>query len=135
MERKSRFNYDFSGKSVLVVEDTMMSFKLFSALLTQVNATVTHASNGRKAIEMCSGDLRFDLVVMDIQMPEVNGIDASRAIKKLCPSLPIIAATANTFDDEEAECLAAGCEAYITKPLQFNKLFALMQSLFDKYNL
>lgn len=132
MERKKRFDFDFSGKSILVVEDTMMSFKLFSAVFSQVNATVTHASNGRKAIEMCSGDLHFDLVVMDIQMPEVNGIEATRAIKKIRPELPIIAATANTFDDEEAECRAAGCAAYITKPLKFNKLFELIQSLFDR---
>lgn len=132
MKSTGRFNFDFSGKSVLVVEDTMMSFKLFSAVLSQVKADVTHASNGRKAIEMCSGDQHFDLVVMDIQMPEVNGIEATRAIKKIRPELPIIAATANTFDDEEAECMAAGCAAYITKPLKFNKLFELMQSLFDR---
>ena len=134
MKSTGRFNFDFSGKSVLVVEDTMMSFKLFSAVLSQVNASVTHASNGRKAIEMCSGDTHFDLVVMDIQMPEVNGIEATRAIKKIRPDLPIIAATANTFDDEEAECMAAGCAASITKPLKFNKLFELMQSFFDRQN-
>lgn len=134
MEGSRRFNFDFSGKSVLVVEDTLMSFKLFSAVLAQVNANVAHASNGRKAIEMCSGNLEFDLVVMDLQMPEVNGIEATRAIKKMHPLLPIIAATANTFDDEEAACLEAGCDAYITKPLKFNKLFELMQALFDRQN-
>jgi len=134
MEGSSRFNFDFSGKSVLVVEDTMMSFKLFSAVLRQVNASITHASNGRTAIELCSGNQHFDVVLMDIQMPEVNGIEATRAIKKLRPGLPIIAATANTFDDEEAACMAAGCEAYITKPLKFKKLFELMQSLFDRQN-
>lgn len=132
MEGKQRFDFDFTGKSVLVVEDTMMSFKLFSAVLHQVNAKVTHASNGRKAIDLCSGDLHFDLVVMDLQMPEVNGIEATIAIKKIRPLLPIIAATANTFDDEELACRAAGCEGYITKPLKFNKLFELMQSLFDR---
>ncbi|MCP4310682.1 MAG: response regulator [Bacteroidetes bacterium] len=134
MEKTVRFNFDFTGKSVLVAEDTMISFRLFSAVLSQVNATVYHAPNGRKAIEMCSGDLHFDLVVMDLQMPEVNGLEATRAIKKMRPFLPIIAATANTFDDEEAECLAAGCAAYITKPLEFNKLFELMQSLFEGKN-
>lgn len=134
MKSTGRFNFDFTGKSVLVVEDTMMSFKLFSAVLNQVHASVAHASDGRKAIEMCSGDIHFDLVVMDIQMPEVNGIEATKAIKKIRPELPIIAATANTFDDEEAACMAAGCAAYITKPLKFNKLFELMQSLFDMQN-
>jgi CheY-like chemotaxis protein len=129
-----KFDFDFSGKSVLVVEDTMMSFKLFSTVLSQVNASVTHASNGQKAIDLCSGDLHFDLVLMDLQMPEVNGIEATIAIKKIRPMLPIIAATANTFDDEEAACREAGCEGYITKPLKFNKLFELMQDLFDRQN-
>ena len=134
MDRPRKYDFDFSGKSVLVVEDTMMSFKLFSAVLSQVNAEVTHASNGRLAIDLCSGDLHFDLVLMDLQMPEVNGIEATRAIKKSRPFLPIIAATANTFDDEQAACMQAGCSGYITKPLQFNKLFELMQTLFDRQN-
>ena len=131
MESRSKYNFDFTGKSVLVVEDTMMSFKLIAAVLSKVNASVTHASNGRKAIEMCSGDLHFDVVVMDIQMPEVNGLEATREIKKLRPSLPVIAATANTFDDEEVACREAGCDAFITKPLKFRKLFDVMQSLFE----
>lgn len=132
MERKSRYDFDFTGKSVMVVEDTLMSYKLFAAVLSQVNATITHASNGRKAIELCSGDLHFDVVIMDIQMPEVNGIEATREIKKLRPELPVVMATANTFNDEETACREAGCEGFITKPLQFTKLFELMQSLFDR---
>lgn len=134
MDGNKRFDYDFSGKSVLVVEDTMMSFKLFSAVLSKVNASVTHAINGRKAIEMCTGDHPFDMVVMDLQMPEVNGIEATRIIKMEHPNLPIIAATANTFDDEELACREAGCDAYITKPLKFNQLLQIMQSLFDRQN-
>jgi two-component system cell cycle response regulator DivK len=132
MERKGKYNFDFSGKSVLVVEDNIISFKLISTVLSRVHATVSHASNGKKAIEMCRGDHPVDMVLMDIQMPELNGIEATRAIKKLRPELPVIAATANTFDDERAACRAAGCDGYINKPLQFGKLFELMQSLFDR---
>jgi CheY-like chemotaxis protein len=132
MLRNGRYDFDFTGKSVMVVEDTLMSYKLFATVLSRVNATVTHASNGREAIELCSGDPHFDLVIMDIQMPELNGIEATREIKKLHPELPVIMATANTFDDEETACREAGCEGFITKPLQFSKLFELMQSLFDR---
>jgi two-component system cell cycle response regulator DivK len=133
MERKSRFNYDFTGKSVLVVEDTMMSFKLIAAVLGQVNASVTHAPNGKMAIELCSGDQHFDVVIMDIQLPEINGIEATRKIKQLRPDLPVIAATANTFDNEEAVCREAGCDSFITKPLQFVRLFELMKFHFDRH--
>ncbi len=134
MEGRSRYNHDFSGKSVLVVEDTLMSFKLMKALLLRVNVEVSHASNGQQAIDMCSGDQYFDLVIMDLQMPEVNGLEATRAIKKLRPNLPVIAATANTFEDEEKACRRAGCSAYMTKPLQFKKLFQLMEELFEATN-
>ena len=134
MEGRTRYNYDFSGKSVLVVEDTIMSFKLMKALLSRVNVVVSHASDGQHAIDLCSGDQYFDLVIMDLQMPEVNGLEATIAIKKLRPDLPVIAATANTFEDEEQACRQAGCSAYMTKPLQFNKLFQFMEELFEAAN-
>ena len=92
---------------------------------------MVHAQDGLQAIELCQGDQPFDVVIMDIQMPGMDGLEATREIKKICPDLPIIAATANTFDDEERACLEAGCSAYITKPLQFNRLFGLMQKIFD----
>jgi two-component system cell cycle response regulator DivK len=132
MEARGKYDFDFSGKSVLVVEDTMMSFKLISTVLNQVHATVTHASNGYKAIELCGGDQHFDVVVMDIQMPGMNGIEATKEIKKLRPALPVIATTANTFDSEEKACREAGCDSFVTKPLQFKQLFELMQQHFDR---
>ena len=134
MEGRTRYNHDFKGKSVLVVEDTLMSFKLMKALLSRVNVEVSHAPDGKKAIDMCSGDQHFDLVIMDLQMPEVNGLEATRAIKDMRPDLPVIAATANTFEDEEQACRRAGCSAYLTKPLQFKKLFLLMEELFEAAN-
>jgi two-component system cell cycle response regulator DivK len=134
MDGREKYGFDFSGKSVLVVEDTLMSFKLISTVLHQVHATVTHASSGLKAIELCSGDQHFDVVVMDIQMPGMDGIEATKEIKKLRPELPVIAATADTFDSEEAACREAGCDSFITKPLQFRQLFELMQRHFDRQN-
>ena len=109
-----------------------MSFKLIDTVLNQVNASVTHAPDALKAIELCNSDRHFDVVLMDIQLPGMNGITATKEIKKIRPDLPVIAATANTFDDEERACREAGCEVYLTKPLQFKKLFELMQTLFDR---
>ena len=111
-----------------------MSFKLMKAIRNRANVDVVHAINGRKAIDLCSGGKLFDLVIMDLQMPEVDGIQATRAIKELRPELPVIAATANTFEDEEYACRQAGCSAYLTKPLQVNKLFRLMEELFRATN-
>ena len=132
MSTTGKYNYDFSGKVVLVVEDNPISFKLMSAVLSQVKATIVHAGNGRIAIDLCKGDQHFDLVIMDMQMPEVNGLVATREIKKMRPDLPIVAATANTFEEEESSFREAGCDGFLTKPLQFRKLFAMMDSLLDK---
>jgi len=132
MNFKDKYNYDFKGRVVLVVEDNEISFKLISALLSQVNATLVRASTGKEAIELCGKDSRISLVLMDLQLPEIGGLEATRAIRKICPHLPVIATTANAFDEDERACREAGCAGYLSKPLQFRKLFELMQSFFDR---
>jgi len=132
MENRGKYDFDFTGKVVLVVEDNMISFKLISAVLTKVNTGMVHATNGRQAIELCAAEHHFDLVLMDMQMPEVDGLEATRRIKQICPDLPVIATTANTYDEDEASFRRAGCDAFLSKPLQFRKLFELMESFFDR---
>jgi CheY-like chemotaxis protein len=127
-----KYDFDFSEKVVLVVEDNAISYKLLAAVLKQVKANVVHASNGRMAIDICKTDKHFDLVFMDMQMPEVDGLEATRMIKKLRPWLPVVATTANTYDENAEACREAGCDAFLTKPLQFRKMFELMQSFFDR---
>ena len=127
-----KYDFDFSDKVILVVEDNAISFKLISAVLKQVKANVVHASNGRMAIDACGSDEHFDLVLMDMQMPEVDGLEATRQIKQIRPGLPVVATTANTYDENAEACREAGCDAFLTKPLQFRKMFELMQSFFDR---
>jgi two-component system cell cycle response regulator DivK len=128
----SKYDYNFSGKVVLVVEDNPISFRLMNAVLKQVKTTIVHAANGREAIELCESDKHFDLVMMDIQMPEIDGKEATRRIKAMRPDLPVFATTANSYQDDAAECLEVGCDAFLTKPLQFQQMFRLMQSFFDR---
>jgi CheY-like chemotaxis protein len=132
MNERGKYDFDFSDKIVLVVEDNAISFKLISAVLKQVKANVVHAENGREAIEACESGAHFDLVLMDLMMPEVDGLEATRRIKALRPSLPVVATTANTFDENVEACREAGCDEFLTKPLQFKKMFELMQSFFDR---
>ena len=127
-----KYDFDFSDKLVLVVEDNEISFKLIHAVLSQVKTNIIHASNGKEAIEACLTDTPYDLVLMDMQMPEVDGLEATRRIKMIRPELPIVATTANTFDENYRACKEAGCDGFLTKPLQFMKMFELMQSLFDR---
>ena len=127
-----KYDFDFSDKLVLVVEDNEISFKLIHAVLTQVKTNIVRASNGKEAIEACLAEKNYDLVLMDMQMPEVDGLEATRRIKQIRPELPIVATTANTYDENYIACREAGCDGFLTKPLQFRKMFELMQSLFDK---
>jgi CheY-like chemotaxis protein len=132
MASGGKYDFDFSDKLVLVVEDNEISFKLIHAVLSQVKTNIIHASNGKEAIEACLTDTKYDLVLMDMQMPEVDGLEATRRIKMIRPELPIVATTANTFDENYLACKEAGCDGFLTKPLQFMKMFELMQSLFDR---
>lgn len=131
MPPKGKYDYDFSKKVILVVEDNHISFKLISAVLGQVQATVVHASNGRQAIDLCASEEHFDLVLMDVQMPEVNGLEATREIKGLRPDLVVVATTANAYAEDELACKQAGCDGFLPKPLNFRNMFELMQSFFD----
>ena len=132
MAAGDKYDFDFSDKVVLVVEDNVISYKLISAVLQQVKAQVVHAANGRMAIDACSSDEHFDLVFMDMQMPEVDGLEATRKIKELRPWLPVVATTASTYDENAQACKEAGCDAFLTKPLQFRRMFELMQTFFDR---
>ena len=127
-----KYDYDFSDKVVLVVEDNQISFKLMNAVLKQVKANVVHATNGKKAIEEIESETHFDLVLMDMQMPEVDGFEATRRIKEIRPDLPVVATTANSYQETAIACLEAGCDEFLAKPLKFRELFELMQSLFDR---
>jgi len=131
MPSRGKYNYDFSDRVILVVEDNHISFKLISAVLKQVQATVVRASNGQQAIKLCRSDAHFDLVLMDMQLPVVNGLEATREIKRLRPELVVVATTANAYAEDELACRRAGCDAFIAKPLNFRNMFEMMQSYFD----
>lgn len=132
MVERGKYDFDFSKKVVLVVEDNQISFKLMHAVLRQVKANVVHAANGKMAIEEVESAAHFDLVLMDMQMPEVDGLEATRRIKQLRPDLPVVATTADIYSENARACKEAGCDAFLSKPLQFRKMFELMQSFFDQ---
>jgi hypothetical protein len=120
-------DFNFSGKTILVAEDEVSNFEYLRILLTKMKIRVLQAKNGIDAIEQCRNDLSIDLVLMDIKMPLLNGYDAAKEIRILRPSLPIIAQTAyaNSLDKEEA--LSAGCDEYISKPIDSRKLAEIIK--------
>lgn len=119
-------------KTILVAEDDINSFRLLKAVLKDFDFQLLHADNGRKAVEMCQNDDSISLVLMDIKMPELNGVSATKLIKELKPTLPVIAQTAYaTLDDIEKN--RDIFDAYITKPLDIEQLKKLIFEYCDRY--
>jgi len=119
-----RVSYNWPGKIFLIAEDDKFSFKFLEGFLKQTKAEVLHASNGREAVNICRTTDNIDLVLMDIQMPEMNGLVATEEIRKFRQDLPVIAQTANAVSEEREKCLEAGCNDFITKPVNISELYA-----------
>ena len=125
----------FTGKKLLVVEDNELNLEIASTLLKEAGFEVDTAENGKIAVEKveaASAD-RYDLILMDIQMPEMDGYEATRRIRALPDTkkaaLPIVAMTANAFEDDRKNALHAGMNGHIAKPLDIPKLFQVLSEL------
>ena len=114
---------DLQGLNILVAEDNDINWEIISTLLSMYGITSKRAENGRLVVEKMkeAKEGQYTLIFMDIQMPEMNGLDATRTIRKLddpwASSIPIIAMTADAFAENIAECLAAGMNGHIAKPI------------------
>ncbi len=118
-------NTRFDGMSVLLVEDNVINQQIAVELLQLAGIAVDVAEHGGIAIEMLQADKRYDLVLMDLQMPQVDGYTATAAIRRTHSkaSLPIIAMTAYAMSDERQRCLDAGMNDHISKPIDPDMLF------------
>jgi len=124
----------FKGKRVLIVDDDMRNIYALTSVLEPWGMVVTHADNGKNGIRRLKENPDMDLVLMDIMMPEMNGFDAIKMIRKITrfESLPIIALTAKAMKGDRERCLEAGASDYITKPVDTEHLLAVMYSWLNK---
>jgi len=121
--------------SILLAEDNPVNQKLALKLLNKAGYRVHLAANGREAVDMLSAAPQaYDIILMDIQMPELNGLDAARALRKRdFTSIPIIAMTANAMKGDRERCLAAGMNDYISKPIKREVVLDMLNRwVFDK---
>lgn len=126
---------ELKGHKVLIVEDVDSNFELLKIILETWGMIVYRAIEGKTAIEKCQQISDLSLVLMDIQLPGIDGFEATRAIKKTKPELPIIAQTAFAMSDEKEACIVAGCDGYIAKPIKAQLLLpVLLEVLYRSSN-
>ena len=114
------------GRKILIVEDDGSSYLFLETLLRKHNPEIFWAKTGRHAIELLKKEDDIDLILMDIRMPEMNGIDTTRKIRKIYPDLPIIAQTAYAQISDRKMALDCGCNDYISKPIEATELNAML---------
>ena len=131
LEEQTSEDSDLSNVNVLVVEDNEINWEVISTLLQMNGISSERAENGKDALELIAdknNENRYTLVFMDIQMPVMNGLDATRAIRKLdsdyARNVPIVAMTADAFSENVTECLNAGMNGHIAKPIDINLVLA-----------
>lgn len=121
------------GCHILIAEDGLDNQKLISMLLKRAGAKTTIVNNGRVAIEtMRDRGNEFDVILMDIQMPEVDGQTATRQLRSSGCTLPIIALTAHAMPSDREKCMRAGCDAYLAKPINNDELIMTCQLFFNQ---
>ncbi|NLX72923.1 MAG: response regulator [Bacteroidales bacterium] len=114
-------NQNWESKVILVVEDVDTNKIFFDAALRRTKATILWAKDGQEAIDMFKAN-SIDLVLMDLQLPVMDGYTATREIKKINPDVPIIAQTAHVMSGEREKCMEAGCNDYLAKPIRLQIL-------------
>ncbi|MCB1237894.1 MAG: response regulator, partial [Verrucomicrobiae bacterium] len=122
-----------NGRRVLLAEDNEVNLKVARLTLERLGFAVEVAANGREAVDAVSrAEVAFDLICMDIQMPELNGIDATREIRALggaAAEIPILAMTGHAFTEDRERCLENGMSAHIAKPFDLGELKARLEEL------
>ncbi len=122
-------SYEWSSKVILLAEDTDTSVMYYQAALRKTKAELIWAPDGLEALKIAQSDQQIDVILMDINMPNLNGIEATREIKKIRPELPIIIQTAYVLSDEKKRSIDAGCDEFLTKPVNISQLLTTLDQL------
>src|SRR5262249_25397752 len=119
-----------SGKKVLIVDDDMRNIFALSSVLEEHDMVVSSADNGRDAIRMLQDEVDVDIVLMDIMMPEMDGMETMRAIRKVpeLKNLPIVAVTAKAMKGDREKCIEAGAWDYLSKPVDTEQMLAVLRA-------
>jgi CheY-like chemotaxis protein len=129
---------DLTGRRVLLAEDMLVNAEIMKEVMKMREIEVDHAENGKIAVDMFSSSKEgyYDAILMDIRMPEMDGLEASSTIRAMSRSdateIPIIALTANAFDEDVQQSLQAGLDAHLSKPVEPDTLFSTLEELIGR---
>ena len=132
---KENRRVDLKGKRLLMAEDVFINAEIMKQLILQKDALIDHAENGKLAVEMFSDSPvgYYDAVLMDVRMPEMDGLEATAMIRALdrpdAQTVPIVALTANAFDEDVQRSLQAGMNAHLSKPVEPDHLYTTLEEL------
>jgi PAS domain S-box-containing protein len=124
---KSKFQHDWHEKTILVAEDEEVNFLYIQKLLQHTNIKIKWAENGQKAVDYFDRDPNINLVLMDIKMPVMNGIEATKYIKSKNKGIPVVAQTAYVHDANKKEIMDAGCDEFIPKPINSKFFISVLE--------
>ncbi len=124
---KQKDPIDLSGKKILIAEDDSSNYLFLESFLKRTNSRIIWAKDGEKLLEILRTEPDIDLILMDLRMPVLNGIDATRRIRKTNPDVPVVALTAYVFQDDQEKSIQAGCNDYLSKPVKIEELTAILR--------
>lgn len=124
-------NFIWDQKTILIAEDEETNFLFIQAILEDTKAELIWARNGTEAVQKFM-DNKIDLILMDIKMPEMDGLTATEKIRQVCLKVPIIAQTAYAMTEDKNKCLNAGCNEYLTKPINHKLLLTTIDKFISK---
>lgn len=126
-------SFNWKNKNIVIVEDDVSNFRYFETILKKTRASIHWIKDGREAVNYCTNPSNdIDLVIMDILVPFVTGIEATREIKKIRKNIPVIAVTAYVSRDIQEKCFIAGCDEFLFKPLLPKQLLNSITRFFEK---
>ena len=137
---KEKKRADLKGRRILMAEDVLINAEIMKQVLLMREATVDHAENGKIVLEMFEGSSvgHYDAILMDVRMPEMDGLEAAAAIRALdrqdAKAIPIIALTANAFDEDVQRSLQVGMDAHLSKPVDPDRLYQTLEELIWEYD-
>lgn len=128
--------YNWKNYTVLVAEDDPMNYRYIELLLSRrTGINLIWAKNGLDAVNICRTNKSIDLVLLDLQLPELDGLKSLKKIKESNAYLPVIIQTANSWNNERNECIEAGADGFFNKPLHIDLLLSHMSYWLETYSI